>query len=363
MTTSSTLPRVPQDPWQRWGWLMAIVWMVFLVFPVLSLLSSPAPLGLLVLGWAALAGFAVAYVVGFVAGMRSAWGTPSRLVRNLFWVQIACAAATVPAIADGALSFVPFVMSYASYGLRRMWHWVTMVAGIGLVVIVIVATGSIADNIQILSVVVMISVINTVTSWLIGRSVDTDRIRLELAASDERTAIARDVHDLLGHTLTAVKLKAELAERLVDRDPDRAKAELAEIVRLTGEAITGVRSTVTGIRGQAFAEQLVASRAALESAGMAVEVSGDAASLSPAQSLPAGWIVREATTNILRHAHARTVRISVAPGVVTVDDDGEGVRQRPGNGIRGMQERAAAAGAVLEVAPAPSGGTRVSMTW
>lgn len=363
MTTPSAPQRMPQDPWQRWGWVMAIVWMVFLAFPIISLVSSDAPVALLALGWVALAGFAVAYVVGFIAGMRSAWGAPSRLVQTLFWVQIACALATVPAIADGALSFLPFVMSYASYGLRRVWHWATTVAGIGIVVTVIVATGSIADNVQILSVVVMIAVVNTVTSWLIGRSVDTDRIRLELAASDERTAIARDVHDLLGHTLTAVKLKAELAERLVDRDPDRAKAELADIVRLTGEAITGVRSTVTGIRGQAFAEQIIASRAALETAGLTVEVTGDAASLSPAQSLPAGWIVREATTNILRHAHARTVRISVAPGVVTVDDDGSGVHHGPGNGIRGMAERAAAAGAVLEVAAAPSGGTRVSMTW
>jgi len=350
-------------PWERWGWLMAVVWMVFLVYPVLSLLRSDAATGWVALGWVALASFAVVYVIGFVIGMRSEWGKPKPLVRNLFWVQIVCAVATVPAIDSQALSFLPYLMSYASYGLRGVWHWVTTVGSIATATIVILVTGRFEYHFQILVIVLLIAVVNTVNAWLIGRSVDADRVRVELATSDERASIARDVHDLLGHTLTAVKLKAELAERLVDQDPERAKAELAQIVHLTGEAIVGVRSTVTGIRGAALSEQIHASTLALESAGLQVRVEGDPASLSPAQSLPAGWILRESTTNILRHAAARRVRITMAPGVVAIEDDGRGSRGLAGNGLRGMAERAAAAGGVLAVEDADDGGTRVSVTW
>lgn len=342
---------------------MAVVWMIFLIYPVLALLRSHAALGSIVLGWVALVSFAVVYVVGFVAGMRSSWGPPRPLVRALFWVQIACAAATIPAIDTQALSFLPYLMSYASYGLRGAWHWVTTVLGIAIAAGVVVFSGRFEAHFQILVIVLLIAVVNTVNTWLIGRSVDADRIRMELATSDERASIARDVHDLLGHTLTAVKLKAELAERLVDQDPERAKAELGQIVRLTGEAIAGVRSTVTGIRTVALSEQLAASTVALESAGLRVDVEGDPVALSPAQALPAGWILRESTTNILRHARAQRVRITMAPGVVAIEDDGRGARGPMGNGLRGMAERAAAAGGVLAVEDAPAGGTRVSVTW
>lgn len=363
MTTDTAATPAHGGPWERWGWLMAVVWMVFLVYPVLALLASDAATGWVALGWAGLVAFAIVYVVGFVIGMRASWGRPRPIVRTLFWAQIVCAIATIPAIETNALSFLPYLMSYASYGLRGAWHWVTTAAGIAITVGAVVVTGRLDDHFQILVIVLLIAVVNTVNTWLIGRSVDADKVRMELATSEERTSIARDVHDLLGHTLTAVKLKAELAERLVDQDPGRAKAELAQIVHLTGEAIAGVRSTVTGIRSVALAEQIDASRVALESAGLRVDVDGDAAALSPAQALPAGWIVRESTTNILRHAHARRVRITMAPGVVAVEDDGRGARGPAGNGLRGMTERAAAAGAVLVVEDAPLGGTRVSVTW
>lgn len=363
MMTEGGRAETHAGPWERWGWLMAVVWMVFLIYPVLALRSSDAAFGWVMIGWVALVAFAVVYVIGFVVGMRSSWGAPTPLVRTLFWVQIACAVATIPAIETQALGFVPYLMSYASYGLRGAWHWVTTASGIAIAVTVILVTGRLDGHVQLLIIIVLLGVVNTVNTWLISRSVDADRVRMELATSDERASIARDVHDLLGHTLTAVKLKAELAERLVDQDPARAKAELAQIVHLTSEAIAGVRSTVTGIRGAALSEQVAASTVALESAGLQVRVDGDPTALSPAQSLPAGWILRESTTNILRHAGAQRVRITMAPGEVAIEDDGHGVQGPAGNGLRGMAERAAAAGGVLAVADAPTGGTRVSVTW
>ncbi|HIY66289.1 MAG TPA: sensor histidine kinase, partial [Candidatus Agrococcus pullicola] len=181
--------------------------------------------------------------------------------------------------------------------------------------------------------------------------------------SREREAIARDVHDLIGHTLTVVKLKSELAGRLVDRDPAATKRELEAISSLTAEAIAGVRSTVTGLRASELDEQLEASRSALESAGVELRVVGSPEAMSPAQSLSASWILREAVTNILRHAEATRVSIELKPGTLTVVDDGRGVEGPTGNGLRGMAERASASGAVLAIEDGDDGGTAVSVRW
>lgn len=355
-----------KGPWERYGWIMAAVWMVFLYFPVRALLDSPAGPGLRALGWAAIAGFAAAYLLGFVFGMRAGWRRPSRRVRLLFGIAVAAALLTAPALGWDALSFLPFLMAYASYGLGALAHWTMTAVGIALVLLdaaLVLAQGG-QPSWFLMGIVLMMAAVNTINTWLIDRSVTADELRMELATSEERESIARDVHDLVGHLLTVVKLKAELAERLVDRDPAAARAELAEISRLAGEAIAGVRGTVTGLRSQGLAEQLRASAAALGSAGIEVEVRGEPSALSPAQSLPASWILREATTNVLRHAQAGRVRIGIEPGTIVIEDDGAGVgRARAGNGLRGMAERAAAAGAVLGVEPGERGGTRVRLTW
>ncbi|MGO3846667.1 sensor histidine kinase, partial [Agrococcus casei] len=129
----------------------------------------------------------------------------------------------------------------------------------------------------------------------------------------------------------------------------------------------GVRSTVTGLRASGLAEQLGASRAAIELAGLEFEVDGGVEAMSPAQSLTASWILREATTNILRHAAASKARVAFTPGTMLVDDNGVGIGDRPpspsSNGMRSMVERASAAGATLTVGEAPHGGTRVQLQW
>lgn len=379
-------PEAKKGPWERFGWLLAAVWLVFLIYPVLALLESRAATALVALGWLGTAAFAVIYLIGFSVGMRIAWDSSHSLVFKLFIAALLAVAATIPAIGWNATSFLPFLMSYVSYGFSRVWHWVATVIGVSIMLFETGLALSLDEEPPwaLLAIVVMLSAVNTINTWLISRSIVADRLRLELATSEERESLARDVHDLLGHSLTVVKLKAELAMRLIDKDPGAARAELEEITRLTGEAIAGVRGTVTGLRSSGLAEQLQASRSALESAGVAVTVSGDTAALSPAQSLPAGWVLREATTNVLRHAEARHVRISIEPGTVVIEDDGVGVRARAGNGLRGMAERAAAAGATLRIEPSeglfeglaqdarpttkttpPHGGpgTRVSLTW
>lgn len=356
--------------WEKYGWVMAVIWLVFLIYPLMGLLRSRADAGWVLTGWVALVAFVVIYVGGFLNGMSGTGGGLVTRPRPIQWCAFAalivCAALTIPAVGGNALSFVPFIMSFASYGLTRLAHWSTLAGGVGVTAAVVFLVPGGLTYLSVLAIVVLLGVVNTVSTTLIIRSAEAERLGLELATSEGREAVARDVHDLIGHSLTVVRMKAQLARRLIDSDPERAKAELADIEALTAEAISGVRETVAGVRSATLADELGSCRDALRDAGVTLRLEGEVAVLSPAQSLTASWILREATTNVLRHADAGTVVVRVGPGRFAVIDDGAGMpaaQVRDGNGMRGMRERAAMGGAALVVAPGDPRGTKVEVTW
>lgn len=357
-----------RDPWDRFGWLMAAVWLVLLGYPVKALLESRAAPAWVVVAWIALVAFIVLYLAGFIRGSRGGGGLGRPPVPGQYGVLaglIGCSLVSVPATGTTSLSFLPFIMSFASYNLSRPWHWITAGGAVVLTAVCALLHPGEQLFITFLIIVGMLGAVNTVSTWLIIRSAEADRLGLELATSEAREALARDVHDLVGHSLTVVRLKSQLARRLIDVDSEQAKAELADIEALTAEAVAGVRASVAGVRATTLEEQLASSREALRSAGIAMQVDGDASTLSPVQALTASWILREATTNVLRHASARTVHVRVASGRLVVTDDGVGGvdEHTKGNGVNGMRERAAAAGAGFEIRPAQSGGTRVEVVW
>lgn len=353
--------------WEKYGWLMAVLWLVFLAYPLMGLLRSTSDRGWILTGWIALVSFIVLYIGGFINGMSGSGGglvtRPKPIQWCVFAALIVCAALTIPAVGGNAMSFIPFIMSFASYGLTRLAHWLTTAGGIGITAAAVFLVPGGVAYISVLAIVVLLAAVNTVSTSLIIRSAEAERLGLELATSEGREAVARDVHDLVGHSLTVVRMKAQLVRRLMDSDPERAKAELADIETLTADAIAGVRATVAGVRTATLDDQLASCAEALRSAEVTMRVEGETSALSPAQALTASWIVREATTNVLRHAKARTVTVRIAPGTVAVIDDGAGAGRAEGNGIRGMRERATTAGATFEVAPVPGGGTRVEVTW
>ncbi|MES2866705.1 MULTISPECIES: sensor histidine kinase [Microbacterium] len=355
------------SPWERYGWLMAALWLVFLIYPLMALLRSEAAQMWITTGWIALGAFVVIYVAGFMNGMSFGGGGLTTRPKPIQWVafggMIVTAALTIPAAGGSALSFLPFIMSFASYGLNRLAHWLTMAVCVAVTAMVVFLTPQGAAYLSILAIIALLGAVNTVSTSLIIRSAQAEELGLELATSEGREAVARDVHDLVGHSLTVVSLKAQLVRRLIDSDPERAKAELADIESLTAEAIAGVRATVAGVRSAALVEQLDSCRDALHSVDVTMRVEGDVTALSPAQSLTASWILREATTNVLRHAGASTVTVHIAPGGFTVADDGSGFAGREGSGVRGMRERATIGGAMFDVRTGESGGTRVEVTW
>lgn len=191
-----------------------------------------------------------------------------------------------------------------------------------------------------------------------------DEVR-RLAALAERERIGRDLHDLLGHTLSLVALKSELAGKLVERDPQAAKRELAEVGRVARDALTQVRSAVTGIRAAGLAAELASARLLLEMDAVEFRYELAAVSLPPALETVLAMTVREAVTNIQRHARARhaSVSLETARGelVLRIVDDGRGGAIVPGNGLAGMRERIEALGGRLRIESAPAHGTQVEV--
>lgn len=190
-----------------------------------------------------------------------------------------------------------------------------------------------------------------------------DEIR-RLAASAERERIGRDLHDLLGHTLSLVALKSELAVKFIERDQVAARREMEEVGRVAREALSQVRRAVSGMRAARLAAELASARVLLESAGVALEAELDEMALDAAVETTLALVLREAITNIQRHARARRVVLRLQQtedaGIeLTVQDDGRGQPISPGNGVAGMRERLAALGGRLQLTAQAGNGTRL----
>jgi len=175
----------------------------------------------------------------------------------------------------------------------------------------------------------------------------------QLATERERLRIARDLHDLLGHSLTTVTVKAALAKRLIDTDPVRAKAEIAAVELLARESLADTRTAVAGYREVRFATELATAREVLTAAGIGAELPGVIDDVPADLASLFGWVVREGITNVVRHSRAQTVRITVGGRAIEIIDDGRGCNGQPGGtGLAGLAERAAALGGRLVAGPA-----------
>ncbi len=174
-----------------------------------------------------------------------------------------------------------------------------------------------------------------------------------LAASAERERIGRDLHDLLGHTLSLIALKSELANRLFDRDAAAAKREMIDVERVARDALAQVRSAVTGIRAAGIAAELASAKLLLESNGVHLDCRIEDIGMPVETETVLAMTLREAVTNIQRHACATRARVvfeNAPPGVVLrVEDNGRGGAIVPGNGLAGMRERLAMIGAQLSI--------------
>jgi len=185
-------------------------------------------------------------------------------------------------------------------------------------------------------------------------------VQTQLATQEERTRVARDLHDTLGHSLALMAVQLQVAEHLVKAgDPD-AGTEVSEVRRLTLRALRDVRDTVSGYRQPTIDAELSGARIALTAAGIAPHLRDHHGVLAPEVEAACGWIIREATTNVIKHSQARTCSINLerVNGCVTisVEDDGPAHRSNGGGfGLQGLRERVDALGGTLVAQPASPG--------
>lgn len=191
-----------------------------------------------------------------------------------------------------------------------------------------------------------------------GRNRDLMAAREEMAQmaiEEERSRMTRDLHDILGHSLTVITVKAELAGRLLGEGESRVAAEVADIERLAREALSDVRATIAGQRSVSLAPELINARGALISANIDAEVPNAVDEVPAGNRELFGWAVREGVTNVLRHSKATHCVIQLTASSVAIHDDGVGAdpSDTDGNGLRGLRERVARAGASILTGTSP----------
>ena len=184
----------------------------------------------------------------------------------------------------------------------------------------------------------------------------------QLASQAERNRISRDLHDLLGHSLTAITVKAGLARRLVGSDQAACAQEIGEVEELSRHALADVRAAVSNYREVTLAGELAQGKELLRASGVTAVLPTATDVIDSTRDELLGWAVREGLTNVARHAHATRCTVTLTSSVVEIADDGVGGAGSCGNGLTGLRERVAAAGGTVEAGPISPRGWRLRVS-
>ena len=349
------------------------VWLISFGFVLVELLRrafTPGDgRGEAILGVAAIAVFVLVYLAAFVVP-RPVRAWPAWANTILTWLVLAaCVAVLTRILGVHALLYSPFLVAAWLFPHRLRVGLI----GAGVTVAAVLAAGLLffpGDPALpvVLGNLAVVLVVLVGMRLAIGRDDRVVEMTHELDLAGQRERLGRDLHDILGHSLTTINVKTQLVHRLIDTDPARAKEEAAEVIALSRTALAEARAAVAELAAPELGGQLSLSVGALRDAGMAVEAPppGAVTEVPERRRALAAWIVREAVTNVLRHAGARRVRISLDAHHVAVLDDGAGLPASVAAGVgpRTLAERAAAEGARLEVGPGLGGaGTGVAVHW
>jgi len=282
---------------------------------------------------------------------------------GIFWVRspfnyaiLVCMAAMGLGFANvntGSSVFIIFTASFIPWVFERARSALIVLGVLASVILIHAVIFHPQYGFSVTSLVVALGVGLSNTHFAVRNRAD-HKLRMaheeieHLAKVAERERIARDLHDVLGHTLTLIVVKSTLAGKLLDKDLPKAKAEIADIEKVSREAMAEIRNTLRGYSTYKLCEELERAKSALESAGMAVATESSEVPLTPAQESVAALIVREAITNVVRHSRARNCQLRLARNngncVLEIQDDGCGGVYSEGNGLRGMRERVEALG-------------------
>jgi two-component system sensor histidine kinase DesK len=351
----------PRSRWQRVGW--ALPWLLFQFFPAADLVTTDRPLAVRVVAGAALVVFTLAYLDVFRRSFGGTCGDPPARSRLALVAVLGLVLALWLGTSWAGLMI--YVAAAVAVSLPRRWTWPGVAATAAVCALVLAVHGQLGDLV-ILPVMCLLTAFGLHgTRHLVEVNNELAEAREELArnaVAEERLRFARDLHDLLGHSLSLIALKSELAGRLAEADPARARAEMADVEVAARRALAEVRDAVSGYRQVSCAQALAEARSALSGAGIAVRVPARVPALPGPVDAALGWVVREATTNVLRHSGARSVAVTLTEdgveAVLTVADDGRGPAEdtEPGSGLAGLAERVGKLGGALTGGSGRDGG-------
>ena len=327
--------------------VMPYVWLVYAAGVPLWLFLSHSPPRLVAFQLAVLAVFLVCYFLGYGRGGRT----------GLAYAGVFTILGAIASPSDGyATTYFIYAMSFVAYAVPSRDAYRILAAYIPFVALIMWLThvdGPFAISGLVFAVIVGVACINAAQQ-------KNDHARLKqaydqiegLAKIAERERIARDLHDVLGHTLSLIALKSQLASKLADRDPQRAVTEIREVEQIARTSLDELREAVAGYRGTGIPDELAHARDVLTSAGLRVDCEAEDVRLPAPQESVLALAIREAVTNIVRHARASVVQLRVATAGnacrFEIQDDGVGGSAAEGLGLTGMRERVESYGGSLE---------------
>jgi two-component system sensor histidine kinase DesK len=358
MTSAAPVAPDPREGPRRWGGIFAAIWLFYLLTPLEAAWEKRDTAA----GWVGIVGtvlFAAIYLgVFMLLRWRREVGTPFRVTPSLalglgiVGVQIALGVVVCLTVGQAGTATAVYVavVSVICLPARLAAVVVALVAGTTYTATLVVS-GWDADRGILFGTVVAGFAIWGI-SQAINRNIEVLAVREEnarLALEDERNRFARDLHDILGHSLTVITVKAELAQKLFDVDPERARAEVGDLERLSRDALADVRRAVEGYRELTLPGELARARMALEAAEIEAHLPNSTDEVPSSLRELFAWTIREGVTNVVRHSGARTCTVTLTPTSAEVADDGRGPGSAPGNGhgLLGLRERAAGAGATV----------------
>ncbi len=351
------------DDWGPRRWMRArifsLLFLLFLIGPIRSVVASDWSLPHRIVVIAGIGAFAAC----FAAVM---WRNTPQLHHNRTPYTLALAIAFGIGLVAGGVDWLTGLSAYTVAMLlfncgRRVWLPIVLaVPAAAIIVDVFIVGAPFRDALEVALPILLIGAVQAAFYQQVRSKIELARARTDLArlaVSEERLRIARDLHDILGQRLSAVSLKAELAARLVERDPARAATEMGEVAAVAREALSDVRETVSGYRALTLATEIETARALLIAAGVSVDVACVEEPLPAMLDECAGALVREAVTNVIRHAAAGSCAIQIrresGDVVVEVRDTGAGTAGPVatgvtyGNGLTGLAERVERIGGTL----------------
>jgi two-component system sensor histidine kinase DesK len=341
-----------------------LAFLLFLGFPARVMLASDLPAAHKALVLAALAAFVAIYLRVMLAPRSERDAVMSLAVMAIL--------ATAISLDDSAEFATLFVYCSAAAGFRLAAPH----AGLGIgAAAAATALFSFAngyppgDSVSYVLYALAVGALLRGYAELVGvnRELRTARDEIaRLAVADERLRFARDLHDLLGHSLSVIALKSELAGRVLGSDAARAAEEIGDIERVSRDSLVQVRETVSGYRRMTLDAELRGAETALHAAGIELRITDPQVSLAPEVQETLAWGVREGVTNVIRHSAARHCDIRIHAGLtsagVEITDDGTGdAPHGTGSGLAGLRERVSRRSGRLEAGARPGGGFRLSI--